>query len=88
MQARRAQRAEEKVKRCEAIGRAATDLAERRRRNRKRNGLKAALTAEYEARKTFTRQTCKELAERHGLSVAQVYKWGWDYRKRKEQGLE
>lgn len=70
MQARRAQKAEEKVKRCEAIGRAATDLAERRHRNRKRNGLKAALTAEYEARKSFSRQDCKELADKYGLSVA------------------
>ncbi len=71
------------MRRVQEMGIKAKDLSDRRRRNRKHSDLKAALTEEYESRKVWSRDTCKEVAEKFGLSVSQVYKWGWDYRKKK-----
>ena len=85
MQAHRAKKAEEKAQK--AIDQSATDLVERRR-NRLTNDQKEALMAEYEARKSFSRQTCEELAEKFDLKIAQVYKWGYDFRKSKSKGVK
>lgn len=82
MQQRREVKADEKMKRVQEMGQKAKDVADRRRRNRKKGDLKAALKEEYDSRQVWSREICKEVAEKFGLSVSQVYKWGWDYRKK------
>ena len=73
------------MRRVQEMGQKAKDLSDRRRRNRKHGDLKAALKEEYDSRKVWTRVTCKEIAAKFGLSVSQVYKWGWDYRKKQAE---
>ena len=61
---------------------------ERRRRNRKDAENMALLRHEYDlARRRghyWTKDSCRPAADRVGLSVNQVYKWGWDQRKKEE----
>ena len=64
------------------MGIKARENAERRRRNRKDADTMAALQYEYETRDIWDKDVCREVAIKVGLSVSQVYKWGWDQRKK------
>ena len=45
------------------------------------------LQEEYEKNPTWSKVTMLEVAQKTGLSEAQVYKWGWD-QKRKKLGAD
>ena len=70
LQQRREMKANEKMMRVQEMGQKAKDLSDRRRRNRKHGEMKAALKHEYESRKVWTRDACKEIAAKLGLSVS------------------
>lgn len=82
LQLRRAKKQLEKEKQAREMGIKARESAERRRRNRKDADTMAALQHEYESRDIWDKDVCKEVADKVGLSVSQVYKWGWDQRKK------
>ena len=47
------------------------------------------LIQEFHMNPRWERQQVAELARRTGLTEAQVYKWGWDYRKKiKENAID
>ena len=59
------------------------------RRERKNFSQVKILIAEYNKNSTWTKEQVLFLAENTGLSVAQVYKWGWDYKKKlRQQALQ
>ncbi len=41
------------------------------------------LQEEYEKNPTWSKVTMLEVAQKTGLSEAQVYKWGWDQKRKK-----
>ena len=88
LQLRRAKKAVEKEKRAREMGAKARENIERRRRNRKDAETMALLRHEYDLARHrghyWTKDSCRPVAERVGLSVNQVYKWGWDQRKKEE----
>lgn len=45
------------------------------------------LQEEYEKNPAWSKVTMLEVAQKTGLSEAQVYKWGWD-QKRKKYGAD
>ena len=51
---------------------------EKRRRNRKDATQMAFLMQEFRKDPTWSKDTCKRVAGEVGLTVSQVYKWGWD----------
>ena len=51
-------------------------------RKRKNTQQVSILIEEYDQNKIWTKEIVVSLAEKTGLSVAQVYKWGWDYKKK------
>lgn len=54
----------------------------RRRRNRKSDSQVAILKEKFDMDLNWTKEEVIDLAKRSGLSEAQVYKWGWDYKKK------
>ena len=74
LQLRRAKKALEKEKQAREMGMKARENAERRRRNRKDADTMAALQHEYEQVRRlnlpWTKESCKDVATRVGLSVA------------------
>ena len=52
------------------------------RRKRKNTGQVQVLIDEYNRNSIWTKEQVVVLAEKTGLSEAQVYKWGWDYKKK------
>ena len=52
------------------------------RRKRKNFSQVKILIAEFNKNSTWTKEQVLFLAEKTGLSDAQVYKWGWDYKKK------
>jgi formylmethanofuran dehydrogenase subunit B len=59
------------------------------RRKRKNNDQVNILIEEYNRNSTWTKDQVVYLAKKSGLSEAQVYKWGWDYKKKlRKQALQ
>ena len=56
-----------------------------RKRKRKSNEQLKILMREFEKNSNWTKDIMLEVAKKTGLSEAQVYKWGWD-QKRKSCG--
>ncbi|CAG9333119.1 unnamed protein product [Blepharisma stoltei] len=54
----------------------------RRKRNRKSDYQVNILKAHFDMNTNWTKEQVVELAKQAGLSEAQVYKWGWDYKKK------
>jgi hypothetical protein len=52
------------------------------RRERKNNEQVLVLIEMYNQNNEWTKEQVAFLAEKTGLSQAQVYKWGWDYKKK------
>lgn len=52
------------------------------RRKRKNHSQVTVLIEEYNRSAVWTKEQVVSLAEQTGLSEAQVYKWGWDYKKK------
>lgn len=52
------------------------------RRKRKNTNQVKVLIEEYNRSSIWTKEQVVFLAEKTGLSEAQVYKWGWDYKKK------
>ena len=57
------------------------------RRKRKNSSQVKVLISEYTKNSTWTKEQVLFLAEKTGLSEAQVYKWGWDYKKKLRKQL-
>lgn len=57
-------------------------LKPKHRRSRKSWQQIKQLKQEFHSNPTWTKEQVQELSCRTGLSEAQVYKWGWDYRKK------
>ena len=53
-----------------------------RKRFRKNDDQVKILLHEFNENPYWTKEIVTELAEKTGLSEAQVYKWNWDYRKK------
>ena len=51
-------------------------------RRRKNTQQVSILIDEYDQNKIWTKEIVVSLAEKTGLSEAQIYKWGWDYKKK------
>ena len=51
-------------------------------RKRKSNNQISILIEEYAQNTKWTKEKVVSLAEKTGLSEAQVYKWSWDYKKK------
>lgn len=51
-------------------------------RTQKNSDQKLILQQEFQIDPTWSNAQCKRIAEQTGLSVAQVYKWGWDKKNR------
>ena len=51
-------------------------------RTQKNNVQKLALQDEFLKDPTWSNSQCKRISQQTGLSVAQVYKWGWDKKNR------
>jgi hypothetical protein len=58
-----------------------------RKRKRKSGDQLKTLVREFERNPNWTKDTLLEVSRKTGLSEAQVYKWGWD-QKRKKYGPE
>ncbi len=58
-----------------------------RKRKRKNTDQLKTLMREFERNPNWTKETLLEVSRKTGLSEAQVYKWGWD-QKRKKYGPE
>lgn len=58
-----------------------------RKRKRKSGDQLKSLVREFERNPNWTKETLLEVSRKTGLSEAQVYKWGWD-QKRKKYGPE
>lgn len=54
----------------------------KRRRNRKCPKQMEYLLGELQKDPDWTKETCQRVAHETGLSVVQVYKWGWDQKKK------
>jgi hypothetical protein len=54
-----------------------------RKRKRKSKDQLSVLTVEFEYNTNWNKHTMLEVASRTGLSEAQVYKWGWDMKRKK-----
>lgn len=52
------------------------------RRKRKNSSQVKVLIGEFNKNSSWTKEQVVFLAEKSGLSEAQVYKWGWDYKKK------
>jgi hypothetical protein len=52
------------------------------RRKRKNTSQVKVLIEEFNKNSLWTKEQVVFLAEKTGLSEAQVYKWGWDYKKK------
>ena len=52
------------------------------RRKRKSNGQIKILKDAFHSNPGWTKDQVQDLSKTTGLSEAQVYKWGWDYRKK------
>jgi formylmethanofuran dehydrogenase subunit B len=52
------------------------------RRKRKNSEQVRALMKEFNKNAVWTKEYVVELSEKTGLTEAQVYKWGWDYKKK------
>ena len=52
------------------------------KRKRKSNQQLDLLMQEFQRRPFWSKEVMSELADRTGLSEAQVYKWGWDQKKK------
>lgn len=51
-------------------------------RTQKNSQQKHALQLEFQKDSTWSNSQCKRISQQTGLSVAQVYKWGWDKKNR------
>ena len=51
-------------------------------RTQKNSDQKKALAFEFKADPSWSNHQCKRISQETGLSVAQVYKWGWDKKNR------
>lgn len=51
-------------------------------RTQKNSEQKQALQIEFQKDPTWSNAQCKRISQQTGLSVAQVYKWGWDKKNR------
>lgn len=58
-----------------------------RKRKRKSGDQLKTLMREFERNPSWSKDTLLEVSRKTGLSEAQVYKWGWD-QKRKKYGPE
>ena len=58
-----------------------------RKRKRKSGDQLKTLVREFDRNPNWTKETLLEVSRKTGLSEAQVYKWGWD-QKRKKYGPE
>ena len=58
-----------------------------RKRKRKSSEQLRTLMREFEKNPNWSKETLLEISRKSGLSEAQVYKWGWD-QKRKKFGPE
>ena len=58
-----------------------------RKRKRKNTDQLKTLMREFERNPNWSKETLLEVSRKTGLSEAQVYKWGWD-QKRKKYGPE
>jgi len=41
----------------------------------------------YEQTPEWTKEIMQEVAQRTGLTEAQVYKWGWDQKRKTDEGF-
>ena len=57
-------------------------LEPKRKRNRKSSDQIKVLKVEFCSNPTWGKEQVTELSIRTGLSESQVYKWGWDYKKK------
>lgn len=57
----------------------------KRRRNRKCPKQMEYLLGCLQKDPDWTKETCQRVALETGLSVVQVYKWGWDQKKKDEE---
>jgi 6-pyruvoyl-tetrahydropterin synthase len=77
---------------CEITNSASTAASLKKkkwRRKRKNTCQVQVLIDEYNKSPVWTKEQVVELAEKTGLSEAQVYKWGWDYKKKlRKQALQ
>lgn len=58
-----------------------------RKRKRKNNDQLKTLMREFDKNPNWSKETLLDVSKKTGLSEAQVYKWGWD-QKRKKYGPE
>ena len=59
------------------------------RRKRKNSSQVKVLIGEFNKSSNWTKEQVVTLADKTGLSEAQVYKWGWDYKKKlRKQALQ
>lgn len=65
-----------------------SDHKKKWKRNRKNYEQVQVLVEEYNINPCWSKESVSALAEKTGLSETQVYKWGWDYKKklRKQAG--
>ena len=54
-----------------------------RKRMRKTQNQLRLLNEEFESNPHWTKETLLRIAERTSLTEAQVYKWGWDMKRKK-----
>jgi hypothetical protein len=59
-----------------------SDHKKKWKRNRKNYEQVQVLVDEYNINSCWSKESVVALAEKTGLSEAQVYKWGWDYKKK------
>ena len=58
------------------------EMRPKRKRKRKSTDQIKVLKVEFQANPTWSKEQVAELSKRTGLSESQVYKWGWDYKKK------
>jgi hypothetical protein len=58
-----------------------------RKRKRKNNVQLQVLVSTFDTNENWTKEVLLDVSKKTGLSEAQVYKWGWD-QKRKKYGVE
>lgn len=59
-----------------------SDHIKKSKRNRKNYEQVQVLVEEYNMNPCWSKESVSALAEKTGLSETQVYKWGWDYKKK------
>ena len=62
-------------------------LQHNKRRMKKTDDQVQQLIEEFHTNPRWERNQVSELARRTGLTEAQVYKWGWDYRKKLKENF-